>query len=317
MDISTSQQYERFARFEARGRSALYEELAQGVAGDGELLSLLDTLPLRKRQPNLLFAAVRFLHGTATNYEQFRGWVLDSPEEILEVIRTGSTQTNEPARVAAMLPVLAQIQGPIALVEVGASAGLCLYPDRFHYDFDGHQLGPEDSPVQLHCAIEGAVPLPQRLPEVVWRAGIDLNPLDVRSEGDLTWLRSLIFPEQIEREQRLVAAAAVARQDPPLLVAGDLNEGLDDLLAQAPSDTTVVLFHASVLSYLSADGRAAFYEKAMRHKGFWISQEAGGVFPEINAKVQVEAPERAVYVLAVAGEPVAFSEPHGGWLRWL
>ena len=47
------------------------------------------------------------------------------------------TQTNEPARCALMLPLLAALPQPLALLEVGASAGLCLLPDRYGYDYDG------------------------------------------------------------------------------------------------------------------------------------------------------------------------------------
>ena len=34
------------------------------------------------------------------------------------------TQTNEPARCAVLLPALAQLPQPLALIEAGASAGL-------------------------------------------------------------------------------------------------------------------------------------------------------------------------------------------------
>jgi hypothetical protein len=45
-----------------------------------------------------------------------------------------STQTNEPGRCAALLPMLARLPEPLALLEVGASAGLCLLPDFYTYD---------------------------------------------------------------------------------------------------------------------------------------------------------------------------------------
>jgi hypothetical protein len=47
------------------------------------------------------------------------------------------TQTNEPGRCATLLPALAALDGPLALIEVGASAGLCLHVDRYSYDY-GH-----------------------------------------------------------------------------------------------------------------------------------------------------------------------------------
>ncbi|TVT35303.1 DUF2332 domain-containing protein [Amycolatopsis rhizosphaerae] len=317
-ETSTAHRYARFARFEAAGGSPLYQRLAEGVAADPELIALLDTLPPPKRQPNLLLAAVRSRHGVARDYAQFREWVLDDPERVLAVVRTRATQTNEAARVAAILPVLAAIEGPIALVEAGASAGLCLYPDRFRYDFGGHEIGPEDSPVRLRCQVEGPVPLPVRLPEVVWRAGLDTNPLDVRREEDLNWLRALVWPEQRDRRERLEAVARIAREEPPLLVAGDLREDLGGLLAQAPPAATLVLFHTSVLCYLSPGDRDRFSRAARGLDGVWISQEGSGVFPEIDEKLPVEPPAgRALSVLAVSGEPVAFSELHGGWVRWL
>ncbi len=54
----------------------------------------------------------------------------------------------------------------------GASAGLCLYPDPYSYRYGNHQIGT-GGPV-LPCAATGMAP-PARLPEVAWRAGLDLN----------------------------------------------------------------------------------------------------------------------------------------------
>ncbi|WP_274562813.1 DUF2332 family protein [Streptomyces spiramyceticus] len=100
-----------------------------------------------------------------------------------------------------MLPALATLPQPLALIEVGASAGLCLHPDRYAYRYNGgEQLG--SSPVTLDCRTEGPVPLPAALPEVAWRAGIDLNPLDTTDEEDVRWLRSLIWPGRTERPRR-------------------------------------------------------------------------------------------------------------------
>ena len=55
--------YRSFARLEARGRSAAYEALGEAVAGDPAVLSFVAALPPDKRQPQLLFAAARYLLG--------------------------------------------------------------------------------------------------------------------------------------------------------------------------------------------------------------------------------------------------------------
>ena len=62
--------------------------------------------------------------------------------------------------------------------------------------------------------------LPAGPPEVVWRAGLDLNPLDVTNPVDLAWLDALIWPEHAHRRARLRAAAALAAAEPALLVQG-------------------------------------------------------------------------------------------------
>src|SRR6266571_1473740 len=85
-------------------------------------------------------------------------------------------QTNEPARCATLLPALAQLPPPLALIEVGASAGLTLLVDRYSYDYAGHRIAGQDSLAPtLRCSPRGPVPLPARLPEIAWRAGLDLD----------------------------------------------------------------------------------------------------------------------------------------------
>ena len=149
--------YRRFAEREARGRSPLYEVLARGVADDPAVLRFLKTLPDAKQQPNLLFAAVRFLSGTPAGWEEFRAAVLDNADAVRAIMLERSTQTNEPGRCAVLLPVMALLPQPLALIEVGASAGLCLLPDRYGYDYGGRRVRPPDEaatagvPVRDRC----------------------------------------------------------------------------------------------------------------------------------------------------------------------
>src|SRR5690606_19601758 len=122
-----------------------------------------------------------------------------------------------------LLPVLALVPGPIALVEVGASAGLCLHPDRHDYDWSprGGLVGSR-GPV-LRSGPHAPFPVPERHPQVAWRGGCDLNPVDLGDPDARAWLVNLVWPEQDERRARLAAAIEVARAHPPVpLLAGDL-----------------------------------------------------------------------------------------------
>lgn len=185
-----AERYLAFARDEAAGRSPLYEKLSIGVARDADVLSLLAALPTVKQQPNLLFAAVKHGFGVQPDFAAFRATLLEHWGEISATMLARSTQTNEAARCATLLPALMQLPQPLALLEVGASAGLCLLPDRYAYDFAGHQLTPDGAhePPRFVCRVNDATPLPMRLPEIVWRAGLDLNPIDVRDEDQCRWL---------------------------------------------------------------------------------------------------------------------------------
>ena len=232
-------EYRRFSAEEAAGRSALYMELTRQVADDRELLAILCELEPAKRQPNLLLAAVRYLYGDfARDWRQFRERFFDRRSEALELIRTHRTQTNEPARCATLLPVLASLPQPLALLEVGTSAGLCLLPDRYGYDYgDGRPLGAPaldgGGPV-FRCEVDDATPVPAAVPEVAWRAGLDLAPIDVTDDESVSWLESLVWPGDRDRIGPLRAAIAVARADPPRVVQGDLRHDLTALAQQAP-----------------------------------------------------------------------------------
>jgi hypothetical protein len=319
-DRDTAEWYGTFAAVEAHGRSEVYEEWATGVVGDAAIRAMIERLPLQKRQPNLLFAVSRLLGAPVGAYPPFRSWLAAHFEEVAEEIVHRMTQTNEPARCASLLPALALIPGPLALLEVGASAGLCLYPDRYSYLYDGStRIDPADgpSPVQLRSATTGPVPFPSALPEVVWRAGIDLHPLEVGDRDDMLWLETLIWPEQRERRDRLRSAIEIARQDPPRLVAGDARLALVDLAAQAPVGARLVIVSSGVLVYLTAEERRLFAETVRALDADWVSLEGRTGLPVVEAALPDGDPgERGRFVLALNETPLAYTGPHGQRLDW-
>ena len=312
----TAERYRDFAR-EAHGRSAAYEALAESVAGDGMVLGFLGTLPEAKRQPNLLFAAARYVLGEPADIEALRGLVGRDAAGLAAVMLARRTQTNEPARCATLLPALALagLKGPLALIEVGASAGLTLLVDRYSYDFDGRAIRGSDpeAPV-LRCAVRGPVPVPATVPDIAWRAGLDLNPLDVTSDDDMHWLSCLLWPGEGDREQRLAGAVAAARRDPPTVVRGDLTTDLPALAARAPGGATLVVYHSAVLAYVAEKDRARFADTVRGLGAVWLSNEGPGVVPGAG----VPAREGAPFVLIRDGRtPLALTDPHGTWVDWL
>ena len=314
--VSIAENYRTFAQ-EAHGLSPAYESLAGAVADDEEILSFLATLPPPKRQPNLLFAAARYLLGEPPRLGELRRLARTDPGALSAVMLARRTQTNEPARCATLLPALAQLPGPLALIEVGASAGLTLLFDRYSYDYAGHLLtGPDPDAPTLRCDPRGPVPLPDRVPGIAWRAGLDLNPLDVDRDDDIGWLSCLLWPGEGDRAQRLAAAAGAARRDPrgaPPVYRGDLLTDLPELAARAPAGAHLVVFHSAVLAYVDRLGRERFAATVRELGATWLSNEAPGVVPGVPGEFRGGA-----FMLVRDGHtPLAYTSGHGNWVQWL
>ena len=246
-------------------------------------------------------------------------FVLDHANQVVATLLARQTQTNEVGRCALLLPLLARLPGPLALVEVGASAGLCLLPDRYAYDYGGTLVGDPASPLRLACQPRGPVPVPTAPPEVVWRRGIDLAPVDLTDPDAVRWLECCIWPDQPERLARLRAAVQIARADPPEVVRGDLLELVGPVVAQAPADVTVVVFCAATLVYLPEPGRRRFAELMAELSAVWVSVEGPGVVPALAAGLGPgPAPDRVVFLLGQGTQRlVVLADPHGAWLQWL
>jgi hypothetical protein len=306
--------YRAFARREARGRSAAYDALADSVAGNAAVVDFVASLPPGKRQPQLLFAAARYLLGSPPDIGQLHDLASRSSADLAQVILARRTQTNEPARCAVLLPALAQLPQPLALLDAGASAGLTLLIDKYSYDYAGHHLaGSDPDAPTLRCQPRGPVPLPSGVPQIAWRAGLDLSPLDVTSDDDVRWLSCLVWPGEGDREQRLAAAIDTARRAPPPVHRGDLLTGLPALAAQAPPDATLVIYHCSVLYQLAPNQRAQFAGTVRGLGATWLSSEGPGMVPGTSRATS----DGMLCVLARDGQALAIADSHGTWLHWL
>ena len=317
-----AEQYADFARWSV-DESPCFADWARGVAEDDDVLAKLAELPRLKQQPNLVFAAARW-HGVPAPgpYATLREALLGDDGSIRATILSRSTQTNEVGRLATLTPAFATLPGdePLALIEVGASAGLCLYPDRYTYAWstDNGPVTAGDGP-RLECEVTGPFLEQVSIPRVAWRSGIDLNPLSVADDDAMAWLANLIWPEQEERRERLRTAVEVARSDPPELVAGDLLTLLPDAVERAGAAGRVVVFHSAVIAYLEADDRVRFQQMMTtlvdEDRCHWVSNEGANVLPDVAA-TDPPPGEMASFVLGVDGRAVAWTHGHGRSMTW-
>jgi len=192
-------------------------------------------------------------------------------------------QTNDVGRIAplsaAMRHAVHEFGGPpVQLLEPGTSAGLNLWPDRYGVEVDGRWMGPEDSALTL-CGrfVEGHPPTDPLL--VDGRRGCDLHPIAIAKEEDRALLRSFVWTDDTQRLSRLDGALATA--GPVEIDEQDACEWLSSRLQELPDDTTTIVFHSLLLTYLSNDQRIRFAQLIRsagatadgRHRLAWISLE--------------------------------------------
>ena len=170
----------------------------------------------------------------------------------------GPPQTNEVQRSAALAPgflTVAALTGlPLAISELGASAGLNMVWDRFAYRFGPAAWGDPASAVRLAPAWEGPPP-PLAAARVAERAGCDREPVDVGSEADRLRLVSFVWADQAARLARIAAAVEIARAAGIRVERADAADWLGRRLAVPRPGRAHVVCHSVLWTYLGEAAR--------------------------------------------------------------
>lgn len=267
----------------------MYARLCRTIADEPDASALLLEAPEGQRLPVLVLAALHdavlrepdtalgawypTVGGDAGASGDLAAALRDTLHELgpllRTTVRTRRVQTNEVNRSVAWVAALASTsvrgdQRPVALVELGASAGLNLWPDRAEVAFEGAAVdggevrtGRQGASPSLSTTVRtGAWPdLGRALPDVVHRVGIDSHPVDPEDPDQARWLLACVWPEQTVRVQRLRAALDAATTRPNVLRRGDVVDDLPAVLEQVPDDHRVVVVSSWVLAYLERSRR--------------------------------------------------------------
>ena len=338
-----SDAFGRFARVEAPDLdSPMYAELAAGVARDDELLALAAHRQVGQPPPNMLFGAVQYLllkgveHPLAAHYPilsgperpaeptfpLFQAFCLEHRERVGELIATRRTQTQVVRRCTCLLPAFCLVHreaaAPLALIDVGASAGLNLNFDRYAYRYRqaGREVlcwGRETARVELEADLQGPGTLPAPAEEipVASRDGIDVNPIDLADRDELLWLRALIWPEHMERHAQLVDAAAELKDSPIRLHRGDASRDLAHLLERVPGEVALVVYSTIALYQIPREGRRRItkaLEAQSRERPVWRVALEGVHPPSLTLTRYLDGSGQT--------ELLARASPHGWWIEW-
>lgn len=179
-------------------------------------------------------------------WRALRELVAAERDELRAVAATRGVQTNEVRRSAALLGGFLRIAHetglPLRVREIGSSAGLNLGFERYAYRLGSHAWGDPSSPVVLRCDWEGPPPDLAAALRVASRAGCDLAPIDVCEPAQARRLESFVWPDQLDRLERLRAAVSMAREDPPRIEALRADAFVARELAAPVDGEATVLF---------------------------------------------------------------------------
>ncbi|MED1603208.1 DUF2332 domain-containing protein [Alkalihalophilus marmarensis] len=340
MDINQlSKRFILFANDECADSSKLYETLSKETAKDEELLIICSHAKESQPIPNLFFGAVHYLllkgvrHELADYYlslveepkksthafVHFKSFCEEYKEEIIHLLQTKLVQTNEVRRCAYLYPsfscIYEKTNKPLALIEIGTSAGLQLLCDQYQYSYDGlHRYGNLNSPLSLSSEIIGEnVPsFKKEAYPVHSRCGIDLHINDLRDQEDRCWLKALIWPEHMERRNEFEAAASILKEnvDELNLIEGDGIELLPQIVEGLPQNVTVCVFHTHVANQMPLETKKQLLqtidELGRDRDVFHLYNNISDRFLHLDSYIDGRKTE----------ETLAETAGHGEWFSW-
>nr|WP_236838603.1 DUF2332 domain-containing protein [Caldalkalibacillus salinus] len=332
-----AKRFRTFATEECRGSSELYAHLSLRVSETDDILTLATYTREGQPIPNLLFGAVHYLllKGYDHPLQDFYPSLIDQPRDveaafpyfkdfcqqfagdIIPILKNRCVQTNEVSRCAYLYPVFShlydQVKKPLALIEIGTSAGLQLLWDQYRYSYGTHDVyGHKQSNVHIESRIHGdnKPKLPHHMPTVASRVGVDLNILDLETEEDALWLKALIWPEHQYRRALIEKAASCVKAHPLTLVEGDGVALLPNLVKQIPKEHCICVFHTHVANQMSQ----AVKERLLEHvRQIGEKRDIGHLYNNIQ--------DRDLHLdYYVNGEAftkvVGRTDGHGRWFTW-
>ncbi|MGG0658564.1 DUF2332 domain-containing protein [Rummeliibacillus pycnus] len=333
-----SQLFTNFAERECKNSSELYEYLALKISKDEEILELCMTARNGQPIPNLLFGAVHYLllkmneHQLKNFYpslvsnpqnpyeafDDFKDFCLIHKEAIRHLLENKLVQTNEVRRCAYLYPVFSCInektKKPLALIEIGTSAGLQLLWDQYSYSYNTDEVvGNLDSKLHITSEIIGDnIPyFSKTSPFVTTRIGIDLNTIDLQNEEEYLWLKSLIWPEHKERLNMFEKAAHYLKNNSVQLIEGDGVELLNEYVNNVPMENTVCIFHTHVANQMPKETKESLLTTI---EAIGKNRDVFHIYNNIQDRfLHLDS-----YVNGVAHkQTIAETEGHGRWFKWL
>lgn len=335
---SLAQTFLTFAEKECKGSSLIYEYLSKQIAMDNSLLKIASRAREGQPVPNLLFGAVHYLLLKGTehplkdyypsivetpksfkdSFSIFKDFCLNYQKEIEVILQTKLVQTNEVRRCSYLYPAFCMIyeraKKPLALMEIGTSAGLQLNWDKYCYSYGKDKwYGKIDSELPITAEIKGVNRpfLHKTAPPVTTRIGLDLHTIDLQDEEEELWLKSLIWPEHKERLFLFEKAVHYSKEDSLNLIIGDGVSLLPQYAETIPDDSVICIFHTHVANQMPLEGKQLLLQTVdaigAQRDVFHLYNNIQDRFLHLDSYFGGKKSENTI----------AETDGHGRWFQWL
>ncbi len=317
----------------------LMERCADDLAAHGpteRLLEHFDGHPVLDAMPQRVLGAVQglLLEGKAPELARFHPFGGGTPrwpelgdafiaamDEHLEDIAPRmkrQVQTNEVRRCCGLLGGFLQVARetglPLRLREIGSSAGLILYWDRYRYELGPHRWGDPKAPLVLACDWSGPAPALDTPVEIASRKGCDLAPIDATDPEQLRFIQSFYWADQTDR-LALLDGAAKALPGPAPIEEAFAGDFVERELAELPEGQATVLHHSTMWWYvprpeqerIRAAVEAAGARATPRAPLAWLRSEPPHMkYVEIRLRTWPGGEDRLL----------GRAQHHGAWVEW-
>lgn len=271
--------------------------------------------PLRNFYPSIVNKPKSYKH----SFPFFKDFCTVYKVQITSILKEKMVQTNEVRRCSYLYPSFSYayniVKKPLALIEIGTSAGFQLLWDKYSYSYHSDEhFGNPDSNVHIISEIKGnkTPHFPEFSPPITYRYGIDLHINDLSKVEDSLWLHSLIWPEHNERRLLFEQAleCVIHHKNDLTLIEGDGVDLLPSIVEQIPSDSTPCIFHTHVANQIPIDIKQKLIDKirCIANKRNIVHIYNNMWDRDLHLDYFINGNEH--------NETIAETDGHGRWFRW-
>lgn len=263
---------------------SIYIRLSENISKDVDLLNLSNHVRKGQLAPNIFFAAVQYLlldgyeHdlGKFYNVRQPQKSLQDDPfpylksfcklyeKDLKSLISTRLVQTNEVGRSASLPFCIIKSSwnkelNSVRFIDVGASIGFNLFWDKYSYDYGEHgKILNENSQLKIKCELKNENKSfsveSEKLPLVVGRVGIDIDPPRINDQNSIRWIKSLIPPDDYERHKLFDLAFTVTQKMKPKVLSGDARVLFPQIISKYKDRIPALVFFSYSANQIFPDG---------------------------------------------------------------